>query len=62
MGWNLFGIPYLVASYDLNGIDLPHLLYSYDGQTYNTSSHGWAEPVAWATASLPKRLLSATGR
>lgn len=36
MGWNLFGIPYLVASYDLNGIDLPHLLYSYDGQTYNT--------------------------
>ena len=37
MGWNLFGIPYLVASYDLNGIDLPHLLYSYDGQTYNTA-------------------------
>lgn len=37
MGWNLFGIPYLVASYDLDGIDLPHLLYSYDGQTYNTA-------------------------
>ena len=37
MGWNLFGIPYLVVSYDLDGIDLPHLLYSYDGQTYNTA-------------------------
>ena len=37
MGWNLFGIPYLVASYDFRGIDLPHLLYSYDEQTYKTT-------------------------
>ncbi len=37
MGWNLFGIPYLVASYDFGGIDLPHLLYSYDEQTYKTT-------------------------
>ena len=36
MGWNLFGIPYLVASYDFADMDLPHLLYDYDGSTYNT--------------------------
>lgn len=36
MGWNLFGIPYLVASYDFTDMDLPHLLYDYDGSTYNT--------------------------
>ena len=36
MGWNLFGIPYLVASYDFTYMDLPHLLYDYDGSTYNT--------------------------
>ena len=36
MGWNLFGIPYLVASYDFIAMDLPHLLYNYDGSTYNT--------------------------
>lgn len=36
MGWNLFGIPYLVASYNLVDMDLPHLLYAYDGNTYNT--------------------------
>lgn len=35
MGWNLFGIPYLVASYDFTDMDLPHLLYDYDGSTYN---------------------------
>ena len=35
MGWNLFGIPYLVASYDFADMDLPHLLYDYDGSTYN---------------------------
>ena len=36
MGWNLFGIPYLVASYDFTDMDLPHLLYDYDGSTYKT--------------------------
>ena len=36
MGWNLFGIPYLVASYDFDDMVLPHLLYYYDGSTYNT--------------------------
>lgn len=44
MGWNLFGIPYLVASYDFRGIDLPHLLYSYNGQTYETTE-SWKEGV-----------------
>ncbi len=36
MGWNLFGIPYLVASYNFTYMDLPHLLYDYNGSTYNT--------------------------
>ena len=37
MGWNLFGLPYLVAAYDLIDMDLPHLLYGYDGLTYTTT-------------------------
>ncbi len=37
MGWNLFGLPYLVAAYDLVDMDLPHLLYGYDGLTYTTT-------------------------
>lgn len=36
MGWNLFGLPYLVSSYGWADMDLPHLLYGYDGLTYTT--------------------------
>lgn len=36
MGWNLFGLPYLVSSYGWAVMDLPHLLYGYDGLTYTT--------------------------
>ncbi len=30
MGWNLFGIPYLVSNYNLEQMDIPHVVYPYD--------------------------------
>lgn len=36
MGWNLFGIPYLVSRYDLGETDIPHVVYQWNDGTYST--------------------------
>lgn len=36
MGWNLFGIPYLVSRYNLEDMDIPHVVYPFDHGAYST--------------------------
>ncbi len=48
MGWNLFGIPYLVSGYDLNKINIPHIVYKYDNAkgAYDTPLESWKYSTA----------------
>lgn len=45
MGWNLFGLPYLVSGYDLTKMDLPHVVYTMTDGSYATLQT-WADGVS----------------
>ena len=45
MGWNLFGMPYLVSGYDLTKMDLPHVVYTMTDGSYATLQT-WADGVS----------------
>lgn len=43
MGWNLFGLPYLVSHYEWEKMNVPHIIYTYDNANGQyTTLQSWA--------------------